>query len=464
MWYDLGKNKPECVAKNVFQTAVNLGPVLEQFPNLVYSICVVLLFSRVELRKKVLFKIAAESAVFFGVWSLVRWTLQQIPFVAGPLQSNYGTLHIYNTVFTILAGLCLRDLRVETRIVSGVVFSTMYILCMGFAPNLVLRLTDMTFREVFLAPQTDLLITAISLGSALLLKRWSIEIIPFLSQNYMVLVVFISVALAETSPIFNILLRKAGETGPFYTVYHLLAMLLTLVVYLIFYQGSKEYNDLITAAVISQKQQAESRMLELTEKNLEEMRKFRHDSKNHYAVMTELLRDRDYDKLQAYFDQLVARLNTFSTIQTGNRAVNAILNTKAVEATARGVTLEAKCAVPPELPIEDTKLCSLLFNLLDNAIEAAAASNPKAVEISLLRKASLLLLRVRNTVAPGAPARHLNLHTTKPDKAAHGYGVQIIRQIVAEYNGTCQYTSADGWFTAEIMLTLEDAGKEAAHG
>lgn len=434
----------------------------ELIPEILYSLCAVILFNKLPRSGKVWAKLAGEAVLLFCAKVFVKALLLQVPFIGSVLDS-FGTVYLFNPLVLLLVGKCLRELRVATRLVSGVVFSAMYILCMGFVPSLLIAFFNVPYAEAGTVPLNSVLMIALLLVTVFLLKRFSVEDIAALSYNYTALVIFVSVTAAVVSPIFIALYAGAAEMAAFCVAYHLFAIILTLTVYMIFYYGSREYNDLIAAAVINQKQQAESRMLEITESNLTEIRKFRHDIKNHYAVMEELLHGKDYDKLQAYFDHLAAHKNVFTTIQTGNRAVDAILNTKAAEAAARGVSLEAKCAVPPELPIEDTQLCSLLFNLLDNAIEAAAVSNGKMVELSLLRKDNLLLLRVRNSVDAKTAARPLSLRTTKPNASAHGYGMQIIRQSVAQYNGTCQFAVEDGCFIAEIMLTLESSGKEAAN-
>ena len=436
---------------------------MDMLPEIIYSICAVLLFSRIPNSGRAWAQLGGQAFLLLCAKVLVKKVLLLVPII-GPVLDSFGTVYLLNPLILLLTGLCLRELRISTRLVSGVVFSAVYILGMGFVPHLIREVFDISPSEIGKYPLNSVLLITLAATTVFLLKKFSIEEIPALSRYYMSLVIFVSVAAAVTAPVFITSFDSDKQLITFCTVYHLFAIILTLTVYCIFYYGSREYNDLIAAAVITQKQQAESRMLELTESNLEEIRKFRHDIKNHYAVMEELLRDKDYEKLQAYFDQLSVRKNIFTTIRTGNRAVDAILNTKAVEATSRGVTLEAKCAVPPELPIKDTQLCSLLFNLLDNAIDAAAASSGKEVDLSLLRKDNLLLLRVRNSVDAATAARPLSLHTTKPNAAAHGYGMQIIRQIVAEYNGTSQFALEDGYFVAEIMLTLEGSGKGSVHG
>lgn len=371
----------------------------ELIPEILYCLCVVVLFSRRPDNGRNLVQLGGEAVLLFFVKILAKGVLLLVPIV-GPVLDSFGTVYLFNPLVMLLVGRCIHDLRASTRLVSGVVFSAMYILCMGFVPSFLITEFGFSMNDIGTVPLNSLLTVVILLVTVALLKYFSIEEIAAHSYYYIALVVFVSFTAAAVSPIFIALYGGTDETAVFCMAYHLFAIVLTLTVYVIFYYGSREYNELIAAAVISQKQQAESRMLEMTESNLTEIRKFRHDIKTHYTVMEELLRDHDYKKLQAYFEQLSSYRDIFTTIQTGNRAVDAILNTKAVEAAARGVSLEAKCAVPPALPIEDTKLCSLLFNLLDNAIEAAAASSGKTVELSLLRKENLLLLRVRNSVMP----------------------------------------------------------------
>ena len=43
-------------------------------------------------------------------------------------------------------------------------------------------------------------------------------------------------------------------------------------------------------------------------------------------------------------------------------------------------------------------------------------------------------------------------HTTKPDEENHGRGVRIIRQIIARYDGTVEFTDKGDIFEVAIML------------
>lgn len=59
------------------------------------------------------------------------------------------------------------------------------------------------------------------------------------------------------------------------------------------------------------------------------------------------------------------------TTFTGNLLVNAILQDAATRADRSSIRMENEVVIPDELPFPETDLCSLLMNLLDNALEAA---------------------------------------------------------------------------------------------
>ena len=54
-----------------------------------------------------------------------------------------------------------------------------------------------------------------------------------------------------------------------------------------------------------------------------------------------------------------------------NQIADVVLSSKAGEAAGRGIRFTVSAPLPPELPVEDVDLMSLLSNLLDNALEAA---------------------------------------------------------------------------------------------
>ena len=71
-------------------------------------------------------------------------------------------------------------------------------------------------------------------------------------------------------------------------------------------------------------------------------------------------------------------------VQSGNEMLDVILNSKLSAAADAGIVVElARMQAPNKLPLTDAELCSLMLNLLDNALEAASVAGVKRRYIKL---------------------------------------------------------------------------------
>lgn len=200
------------------------------------------------------------------------------------------------------------------------------------------------------------------------------------------------------------------------------------------------------------------KMLQLNQQNLEDMRKLRHDIKNHFAYVGTLLHEGRTEKALDYFDTLTDNLVApLSYIDCGNRCISAILNLEAAKAHACGAELDHRIMAAPELPISENDLCALLTNLIDNAIEAVVRQNlPDAtVEVGINQKEDQLYLCVVNPVASGPDESDLlSLQTTKPDQDLHGYGHKIVDTIVEKYDGMLSRSIRNEHYIVDVVLNL----------
>ena len=190
----------------------------------------------------------------------------------------------------------------------------------------------------------------------------------------------------------------------------------------------------------------------------ENLRVLRHEVKNQYAYIKLLLERQDYKRAEEFFGEMSMRANpTFLHVNSGNRLVDDIVNLELSRATAAGVDVDSRIAVPPELPFEEIDLASVIMNLMDNAIEACAdvPAGRKCVRLALLADQGSLIVNVSNPAA-AAPTvvEDGRLRTTKTDADLHGYGTGIVRKIAEKYDGVADFSYADGVFTAKVMLAL----------
>ena len=101
-----------------------------------------------------------------------------------------------------------------------------------------------------------------------------------------------------------------------------------------------------------------------------QMQAWRHDYRNHIQNMKNRLNG-DQGELEQYLDDLADDLTQADTsIQTGNVMADAVLNSKLSVAEKKGVQLNIKAHIPQGMAMTDVELCSILGNLIDNAMES----------------------------------------------------------------------------------------------
>lgn len=220
--------------------------------------------------------------------------------------------------------------------------------------------------------------------------------------------------------------------------------------------------------LVAERHLAESRLesLQAYRESGESLRKLRHEVKNQYAYIRLLLEQKDYARAERFFGEMSMHANpTFQMVSSGNDLVDDIVNLEVSKARAAGVEVSSRIAVPPELPVEEVDLCSLLMNLLDNAIEAceglgsgaAEQDTPgeKTVRLSIVSDQGTLLVSVTNPAcrAPKLNDRGLPV-TTKAERGSHGYGTSIVRSLAEKYHGVADFSYEDGSFVAKVMLAL----------
>lgn len=193
------------------------------------------------------------------------------------------------------------------------------------------------------------------------------------------------------------------------------------------------------------------------EENVIEFRHYRHDIKTHLSVLKSLLDVEDYEKATQYLDDIAEGVSVTEDFCTmSNRNVAFILSQKKRAADKLGVSFFPEIMIN-DFIIRDKDICSILSNVLDNAIEAACQCDSGFVNIIIKPdpdNAGYFIICQNNYV-------HVELHrgkylTTKKDKQQHGLGLDIIRRIVESYNGKCSFKhSKEHIFVMEAYIPGE---------
>ena len=213
-------------------------------------------------------------------------------------------------------------------------------------------------------------------------------------------------------------------------------------------KASEEFNLLI--------QQKEQRLeyAKNIKRQYEETQRIQHDIKQVYSVMASLVSNKKYDEALEYIKKADKNiiLNE-KIIDVENDFLNAILNSKISFAKENGI--EVFCVTEKNIAgIENEDLCTLIGNMLDNAIEACVKCDKedRFIEINISSYINKIIITVSNTVQNDVFSDNENLNTTKSETALHGFGVKSIRQIAEKYNGNVRYCQDGNIFLAEALL------------
>lgn len=231
-----------------------------------------------------------------------------------------------------------------------------------------------------------------------------------------------------------------------------LALLLPLIYYN-YAQGSRafaESRELETALLRTQADLNHYRgAIELDER----IRRERHELKNRYLHIQVLLEENRLEELSAYLaEEIGSRMDALSEAYTGNTLIDYILHLKQQEAEKISVPFKVSVMLRKTPRVPDDLFCTILLNLLDNAIEASQREKDPGITVTLSNRGAYLVLQVRNRVSRNVLLFNPGLLTTKKDKERHGHGLSIVRSAVKEAGGMMEIRTDDGFFDVTAAL------------
>lgn len=177
-------------------------------------------------------------------------------------------------------------------------------------------------------------------------------------------------------------------------------------------------------------------------------RRLTHEFTNHIAALRTLLSRGDVAGAQEYIagvDKAVAASTTI--MNTHNPLLDSILTRKYEEAARQGVTVYFDLCDLKEFPLNGVDMVTVLANLLDNAVYAAAQADPSEVYVRIRKTENEYLLSVRNRVRQDVelpPDGQLPRTTRK--EPGHGMGLTNVRDVLLRYGAEYTLSCRDGWF------------------
>ena len=183
------------------------------------------------------------------------------------------------------------------------------------------------------------------------------------------------------------------------------------------------------------------------------VRKVRHDIKQHLTVLSCYLQEGKTDECRAYLDELLGKVEKMGNlIQSGNWIIDYLINSKLGNLMETEVVIAG--LVGDLSDIADGDLASILGNLLDNAVDGVVDAPQKRIELHFATENSNRILICKNTVKSSVLAANPKLLSTKSGGTHLGLGTRIIRETVAKYNGMTDFFEDHEMFCVQIVLPI----------
>ena len=199
---------------------------------------------------------------------------------------------------------------------------------------------------------------------------------------------------------------------------------------------------------------AEEKRLAELRTYMDEGRALRHDFRHHLLAMRGMLESNKIDDLSEYIEQLTSReAESQRPRLCKNMAVDSLAAYYDAIAREKRVVIGWLLDLPEQLPVAEVDYCSVLGNLVENAILATAEleESKRWVEVVSQEVTDHALgINVRNTFAGEVEFDRDGL--PKAHKRSHGVGLPSVVATVQRYNGGLDVQTQDGEFFAGAIM------------
>jgi len=193
---------------------------------------------------------------------------------------------------------------------------------------------------------------------------------------------------------------------------------------------------------------------EFSRESMELINRKYHDLKHQIQVIES---ENDDAKKGEYLQEIKQGLDHFyAKANTGNAALDTVLTSKQLMCEADGITMITVADGSALSHISVMDMCSLMGNILDNAIESTrkAPEDERLIRLTIAKKQKFAVIRCENYCEKVPVIKDNQLKTTKQDKENHGYGTKSLVYVAEKNGGSASFNAQDHWFTVSIFLPL----------
>lgn len=185
---------------------------------------------------------------------------------------------------------------------------------------------------------------------------------------------------------------------------------------------------------------------------LKQLHSLRHDMKNHLIVIDGYASQHNDKKIHEYIHNISEDLSLTNAVDSGSHIVSALIAEKEDKAKSQNIRCEINISTPG-INIDDFSITTIIGNLFDNAIKAAAECEHGWIRFSLTQTGSYMNIVIENSYSGNIIENNGEFTSTKNDNVLpHGIGIKNVRKVVSNLNGHIDFSYASGYFSVKAEL------------
>ena len=192
-------------------------------------------------------------------------------------------------------------------------------------------------------------------------------------------------------------------------------------------------------------------------------RRLTHDFSNHMDAVNFYLDRGDIEGAKTYLAGISQKVAAgTAVVNTNHPLLDALLSREYHKAAQKGVMLQFDLCDLRQFPLSDTDLVTVMCNLLDNAVEAAAKADPPRIDLRLKHLEGEYVGSVRNRVARDVPVEQGALPASTKTGPGHGMGMANVCAVLDRSGGEYTISCKDRWFCFTFTLPAGAPAEQAA--
>ena len=198
-------------------------------------------------------------------------------------------------------------------------------------------------------------------------------------------------------------------------------------------------------SLLEQQEHSLNQYVEEAKTRYDETKSFRHDIRNHIAVVKKLLQSGKLEEAITYMEDLDDMAEKMSfPCSTNNPVVDILVGNKLGIAKSMGIDVDCSLLLPYPCGVRDIDICIVLSNALDNAIHAVknlGAGIEKYIRVSGRIQGDFLMMEIQNS-----------FHGKSAFKK--GTGLSNVKKVAEKYGGAMSIETQENIVVLHVLLII----------